>query len=171
VVASPARSRSGHALLANDPHIGFSKPSTWYEAHIVSPELEVYGHFLSFIPSPILGHTRDIAWAITMSTVDDMDFYREMRNPQDPKQIFVRGKWMPLEERIEILEKWDGRSDVSSNGAALYNQWRSQILRFTLLDEMGEQRFEVFCSTANAWHFYKQLDLQSRVSVVGRRHD
>jgi penicillin amidase len=23
----------------NDPHMGFSQPGTWYEAHIVTPEI------------------------------------------------------------------------------------------------------------------------------------
>jgi penicillin amidase len=98
-VLSPKRSKSGYAILANDPHIGFSKPAIWYEAHISSPTLEIYGHFLSFIPFPILGHTRDIAWAITMSEIDDMDFYREKPG-------------IPLEQRTEkIVVK--GASDVS----------------------------------------------------------
>jgi penicillin G amidase len=372
-VAGPSRSKSGYALLANDPHIGFSKPSIWYEAHIVSPAMEVYGHFISFIPFPILGHTRDIAWAITMSEVDDMDFYREKVNPQDPHQVSFRGHWVPLEVREEritvkgnpdvvlpiqtgphgpliqhllaqkpdeliavkwqyhepdnrvletffrlthaktianytdalriakspglnlsyadksgniawwvlgqipdrpstsrpdmvmdgssgideylgyipfdsnphlvnpaegliitannkpaantayplhgyfqpserivqlarlldaqrewsaeefkrvqtnqdevfaaeqlslllprvrtpqgaieksafsILQRWNGRSDKSSTGAAIYNEWRSQILRLALLDELGEERFKAFCSIADAWHFYKRL--------------
>jgi penicillin amidase len=372
-VVSPRRSKSGRAILVNDPHIGFSKPSVWYEAHITSPTLEVYGHFVSFVPFPVLGHTRDIAWAITMSEVDDMDFYREKTNPQNPNEIFFRNQWVKLENRDEkivvrggndvvlkvqtgphgplvqrlfdrpaeqlismkwqnhepdnllletffdlahaktvagfsaalkkekapglnisyadragniawwvigqipirpansqpdmvldgasgadeylgyvpfaenphlvnpdngmiitannkpaqntpyalhgyfqpsegivqlqrllqtqeqwsredfmkiqtnqdevfaadqvpllvslvpppedglernayaVLQHWDGHSDVSSVGAAIYNEWRSQILRNTLLDELGEERFKVFCTTADAWHFYKRL--------------
>src|SRR6185369_3437652 len=89
-VLAPKRSKSGYAILANDPHIGFSKPAVWYEAHITSPTLEVYGHFLSFIPFPILGHTRNVAWAITMSEIDDMDFYREKPS-------------IPLEQRTEKI--------------------------------------------------------------------
>jgi len=110
-VVSPGRSKSGHAILANDPHIGFSKPAIWYEAHIVSPELEIYGHFLSLIPFPVLGHTRDIAWALTMSEMDDMDFYREKANPQNPGEIYVNGHWSELEERTETI-RVKGDKDV-----------------------------------------------------------
>jgi len=110
-VLAPSRSKSGHAILANDPHIGFSKPSVWYEAHLVSPTLEVYGHFMSFIPFPILGRTRDMAWAITMSEIDDMDFYREKQSDVDSKQVWFKGHWVNLAERAEtILVK--GRPDV-----------------------------------------------------------
>jgi penicillin amidase len=372
-VVSPKRSKSGQAILANDPHITFSKPAVWYEAHITSPSLELYGHFVSFVPFPILGHTRDIAWAITMSEIDDMDFYREKANPQDQNQIFFNNQWVKLETRDEtiavkggkdvvlnvktgphgplvqqlfnrtpgqlismkwqqhepgnlalealfdlshaktveqfaaalkkakapglnvsytdkvgniawwvmgqipirppnsqpdmvldgasgadeylgympfednphvinpddgiiitannkpiqngpstihgyfqpserivqlqrllqaqeqwsaedfmkiqtnqdevfavdqvplllslistpqdalersaytVLREWKGHSDITSVGAAIYNEWRSQILRKTLLDELGPERFKVFCSTADAWHFYKRL--------------
>src|ERR1051326_7307723 len=102
-VVSPKRSKSGQALLANDPHITFSKPAIWNEAHISSPDLDLYGHFVSFVPFPVLGHTRDIAWAITMSEVDDMDFYREKADPEDPNQIFVNNQWMHLESRDETI--------------------------------------------------------------------
>ena len=40
-VVSPKRSKSGQAILANDPHITFSKPAVWYEAHIASPTLDL----------------------------------------------------------------------------------------------------------------------------------
>jgi penicillin amidase len=372
-VVSPKRSKSGQALLANDPHITFSKPAVWYEAHITSPTLELYGHFVSFIPFAILGHTRDIAWAVTMSEIDDMDFYREKPNPRDPNQIVFKNEWVKLDSRDEkilvkggkdldfkvqtgphgplvqhlfsrtagelismkwqhhepgnlvldaffdlahaksvseyaaavkkakapglnisyvdeagniawwvmgqipirppnsqpdmvldgasgadeylgyvpfennphlinpdsgiiitannkptqnatstihgyfqpserivqlqrllqaqeqwsaddfmkiqtnqdevfaseqvplllsliqppqdalgrraytILQEWTGHSDVSSVGAAMYNEWRSEILRKTLLDELGPERFNIFCSLADAWHFYKRL--------------
>lgn len=111
-VVSPKRSKSGSAILANDPHIGFSKPAIWYEAHITSPTLEIYGHFLSFIPFPILGHTRDIAWAITMSEIDDMDFYREKADPQHANAIYFKGQSTQLEQRSEKIAV-KGAGDVS----------------------------------------------------------
>jgi penicillin amidase len=56
-----------------------------------------------------------------------------------------------------VLERWDGHSDMASVGAALFNEWRSQILRGAVLDEMGEERFTVFCKIADSGHFYKRL--------------
>ena len=37
-VTSGLRSKSERVILANDPHIGFSETSTWYEAHLKTPE-------------------------------------------------------------------------------------------------------------------------------------
>jgi penicillin amidase len=66
--------------LANDPHIGFSQPGTWYEAHIVTPDLELYGCYLAGTPST-LGHNREYAYGLTMFENDDIDLYQEENNP------------------------------------------------------------------------------------------
>ena len=72
-VISPEKSASGFATLANDPHIAFSNPSVWYEAHLKAPDFELYGHFVPIIPFALIGHNRDKAWALTMSTSDEID--------------------------------------------------------------------------------------------------
>ncbi len=45
------RSTSGFPILSNDPHISYSQPGIWFEAHLKTPTFETYGHFLSLIPS------------------------------------------------------------------------------------------------------------------------
>lgn len=35
-LVAPSRSATGHAMLANDPHLGLNTPSTFYEAHLLS---------------------------------------------------------------------------------------------------------------------------------------
>lgn len=102
-VLSPFRSQSGHALLANDPHIEFSNPGIWYEAHIDSPEYKIYGHFIPLIPFPIIGHDSLKAWALTMSEVDDMDLYVETFNPQNPKQVMFQKQWVDVHEYEEVI--------------------------------------------------------------------
>ena len=52
-VIAPKKTTTGKALLSNDPHIGFSKPGFWYEAHIKTPLFEMYGHYLPGIPSRV----------------------------------------------------------------------------------------------------------------------
>lgn len=72
-VIAPEKSASGKAMLANDPHIGFSHPGVWYEAHLKSPGFELYGHFVPVIPFALIGHNQEKAWALTMSNADDLD--------------------------------------------------------------------------------------------------
>ena len=97
-------SASGKPLLANDPHIGFAVPAVWYEAHIRTPEHEVYGHFLGGIPFPLLGHTPHHAWGLTMLMNDEIDFYREQVNPDNPMQVRVGNRWQDLEVHEEVIK-------------------------------------------------------------------
>ena len=85
-VISGDKTESGKVLFANDPHIGFSQPSIWFEAHIVTPNHEIYGYFLPNIPFPLLGHNREHAYGLTMFENDDIDFYKEENHPTDPNK-------------------------------------------------------------------------------------
>ncbi|MBA4153896.1 penicillin acylase family protein [Flavobacterium sp.] len=85
-VVGPQKTKSGKVLFANDPHIGFSQPGTWYEAHIITPDYEMYGYYLAGTPFPLLGHNRDYAYGLTMFENDDMDLFLETNNPQNENQ-------------------------------------------------------------------------------------
>lgn len=100
---APARSASGQALLANDPHLSHGLPGIWYEAHLVTPTHEVSGMTLAGLPLVILGHNRDIAWGFTNVMLDAADFFVEHLNPDDPGQVMYRGRWTPLETRTETI--------------------------------------------------------------------
>lgn len=108
---SPQRSQSGKSLFANDPHIGFSSPSVWMEAHIQTPEFELYGHYLPLVPFAVLGHNQSHAWGLTMSMVDDMDLYREVLD-KEKKTVLFKGKAVPYKEWIETI-KVKGEPDVT----------------------------------------------------------
>ncbi len=82
-VIAPEKTRTGSVIFANDPHIAFAQPSVWYEAHIHTPDYEMYGYYLAGIPFPLLGHNRDYAYGITMFENDDIDFYEEENHPTD----------------------------------------------------------------------------------------
>jgi len=76
-VVGPQRTKNGKVIFANDPHIGFSQPSVWYQAHLITPEREMYGFHLALSPFPLLGHNYDYAYGLTMLENDDIDFYSE----------------------------------------------------------------------------------------------
>jgi penicillin amidase len=85
-VIAPPKTKNKKVIFANDPHIGFSQPGTWYEAHIVTPDFELYGCYLAGTPFPLLGHNRKYAYGLTMFENDDVDFYQEENNPNDNNQ-------------------------------------------------------------------------------------
>lgn len=102
-LVSGRRSASGFPILANDPHITYSHPGVWYEAHLKTPDYESYGHFLSILPFPILSHNRERGWGLTMSLIDDMDLYREKIDPKF-KSYEWKGKQYAYKEHLEIIK-------------------------------------------------------------------
>ena len=101
---APSRSKNGHALLANDPHLELSLPSIWYEAHLVVPgALDVYGVTIPGASGIVLGFNRDVAWGFTNTGADVVDFYREtVDDAEHPARYKLDGAWHPMELRVEV---------------------------------------------------------------------
>ena len=100
-VLSGDRTASGKVLFCNDAHMAYASPSVWYEAHVVTPELEYYGNHIGGLPFPVIGHTRDHAWGVTMFVNDEIDLFRETI---EGDTYYHNGEWLPLEIRTETLE-------------------------------------------------------------------
>jgi penicillin amidase len=85
-VIGAQKTKNNKVILANDPHIMFSQPCTWYEAHIATPGYEMYGYYLAGAPFPLLGHNKDYAYGLTMFENDDLDLFQEENNPKNSNQ-------------------------------------------------------------------------------------
>ncbi len=88
-VIGSEKTQSGKVIFANDPHISYGQPSVWYEAHIKTPEYEMYGYHLALTPFPLLGHNRGYAYGLTMFENDDVDFFFEENHPTNPDQYKI----------------------------------------------------------------------------------
>ncbi len=100
---SGRRTVSGKPLLAGDPHIAYSAPSVWYEAHLSAPGFELYGHHQALNPIALLGHNTQFGWSLTMFQNDDIDLIAEKVNPENPNQVWYRDQWVNLETRSETI--------------------------------------------------------------------
>jgi penicillin amidase len=100
---SGRRTASGKPLLAGDPHIGFSVPAVWYEAHLTAPGFDLYGHYQALNPVALLGHNRQFGWSLTMFENDDIDLVAEKVNPDNAKQVWAQDQWVDLTERTETI--------------------------------------------------------------------
>jgi len=103
---SSARSASGAALLASDPHTqGPDLPGLWYIVglHAADTGLGVVGVTAPGVPGVAMGHTRDAAWAITSSGVDLRDHYIERVHPDDDRQYLTPDGWRPFDVRAETI--------------------------------------------------------------------
>lgn len=103
-VLAGSKTASGKPILANDPHISFTNPSIWYEAHIHYGDYENYGYHFPPIPVALLGHNEDRGWGITMFANDDVDLYVEKFHPQNPRQVMYKGEWIQCDVAEEELK-------------------------------------------------------------------
>lgn len=78
---SAERSTSGFPLLANDPHLSLNMPSTFYQVHLRSRDLDVIGGGFAGAPFVIVGHNRFIAWGATTNPMDVTDTFQEQVVP------------------------------------------------------------------------------------------
>ena len=110
-VIAGKRTASGKPVLAGDPHIAFSAPAVWYEAHLTAPGFELYGHYQALNPFALLGHNTEFGWSLTMFENDDVDLIAEKINPANPNQVSIKGQWVDLTTRTETI-KVKGQADV-----------------------------------------------------------
>jgi penicillin G amidase len=106
-VIAPKKTKNGKVIFANDPHIGFSQPGTWYEAHLVTPDFELYGCYLAGTPYPLLGHNREYAYGLTMFENDDIDLYQEENNPTDKNAYKTPNGFSSYEIRKKTIKVKD----------------------------------------------------------------
>jgi len=111
-VIAPQKTKNGKVIFANDPHIAFSQPATWYEAHIVVPDYEIYGYYLAGTPFPLLGHNHDYAYGLTMFENDDVDLFQEEENPDNKNQYKTAGGFQDYKIRKETIKVKDSADVV-----------------------------------------------------------
>lgn len=79
-VVSGARAGGGPALLASDMHLGLGVPGIWFRQslhYLVNGEpVDVWGVGLPGVPAMIVGSNGHVAWGITNSYGDWLDFVR-----------------------------------------------------------------------------------------------
>jgi penicillin G amidase len=110
-VIAPEKTKNGKVIFANDPHIAFSQPCTWFEAHLVVPDYEIYGYYLAGTPFPLLAHNRQYVYGLTMFENDDLDLFQEEDNPNNKKQYKTANRFQNFTIRKEIIKVKDS-SDV-----------------------------------------------------------
>jgi len=103
-VISGQKTKSGKVLFANDTHIGYAQPSVWYEVHMETPDLKLYGNFLAGVPFPLVAHNDHHSWGLTIFPADGTDLYRE--TIEDGKVLY-KNEWTDLITRSETLNVKD----------------------------------------------------------------
>ena len=127
-VIAPKKTKNGKVIFANDPHIQFSQPCTWYEAHIVVPDYEVYGYYLAGTPFPLLGHNHNYAYGLTMFENDDVDLFQEEENPNNKNQYKTVDGFKNYKIRKEIIKVKDTADVVLEVRETLHGPIMNDVL-------------------------------------------
>lgn len=101
---SGEHTRSGQAMLANDPHLEVNRlPNVWYEVCLESAGTDEYGVGFSMagLPALLVGRTRHLAWGATYTFMDAVDSWVE----ECREGRFRRGEdeWVAFSERRETV--------------------------------------------------------------------
>lgn len=75
VAVGPARSASGAALLANDPHLGLNLPNLWLIVGMRSPSFHAVGAMVPGLPFLGFGRNPDLAWGGTNLRAASSDLF------------------------------------------------------------------------------------------------
>lgn len=150
-----SRSATGKPILANDPHLEFSFPSTWYQVHLQGGAMDVIGVSLPGVPTVIIGHNQQIAWGVTNLGFDVQDLYIEKLDVNSGRYLF-RGAIEQARPEVEQITVKDGpvqtmQAWITRHGAASINdRGRMLALRWTAT-EQGFQFPFVEINTAKNW--------------------
>jgi penicillin amidase len=102
--ADDSRSATGSTLLANDPHLRFTAPATWYLARLQLSTGGVIGTTIPGIPAIMAGRSEHIAWGLTSSYLDDQDLFIEEINPDNREQYRTPDGFKNFITRRSIIE-------------------------------------------------------------------
>ncbi len=97
------RTRNGHPLLANDPHLRLSLPSTWYQIQLSGPAVNVCGVSLPGVPNVIIGFNQHVAWGITNVGADVTDWYKITFRDASQQEYAYENGWRKTKRKIEHI--------------------------------------------------------------------
>ncbi|MCA9170682.1 MAG: penicillin acylase family protein, partial [Planctomycetales bacterium] len=112
---SPARSASGGALLASDPHLEINRlPAIWYEAVLRWNDHYVMGASLPGCPLFAVARTDKLAWGVTYMKGDTIDFFIEDCRPGGATGWqYRRGEeWLDFRRHDETINRKGGTAEV-----------------------------------------------------------
>lgn len=165
---SGKKSASGFAMLANDPHLGLSEPSKWYEMHLKGGSLDVAGVSLLGAPGIIIGHNHFIAWGMTNVMADDADFFIEKEDSLDHSRYEYKGLLKSFETYddtifvkdsdavpITLRESVHGPIINDVNPTAKGFSQSPLALRWTG-EDMSDELYSIYCiNKAQSWKEFK----------------
>jgi penicillin amidase len=102
-VVSGSKTQSGKPILSNDPHLGLTLPSIWFEIQIKTPAFNSYGVSFPGLPGVVIGFNDSISFGFTNAGRDVKDYYEIQFRDTDKKEYWFDSAWKPTTRRLEQI--------------------------------------------------------------------
>lgn len=113
---SGGHSADGHAILANDIHLGLGVPNIWYRAQFNYPDpdqpqhkIKVTGITLPGVPFMVVGSNGHVAWGFTNSYGDWVDLVRLHVDVHRPDKYLTAYGWRAFVHHKETIRVAGGK--------------------------------------------------------------
>ena len=100
----PQKTLNGNPILCNDPHLGLTLPSIWFEIQLQCPDFNAYGVSLPGLPGIIIGFNENVAWGETNVGQDVLDWYAIKWADKEKQTYHFDGGTRQVESREEIIQ-------------------------------------------------------------------
>lgn len=117
---APSKSADSVAILCNDPHLALKLPSIWYQMHLNTPTMNVYGVAIPGAPGIIIGFNENIAWGVTNGTRDVKDYYKIHFRDSNREEYMLDSTWVKTNKVIEEIKI---RGAESVTDTVIYTHW------------------------------------------------
>lgn len=107
-----SKTKSKRPILCNDPHLGLSLPSLWYEMQITTPTYSAYGATFPGSPAIIIGFNNNIAWGVTNAGRDVKDYYELQFKDSTLKEYWFNTQWQKADIRTEVIKIKDSKDSL-----------------------------------------------------------
>ena len=160
---SPSKTKNGHAILCNDPHLQLNLPALWFEVQLQSPTQNVYGASLPGAPGVVIGFNDSISWGVTNGGRDVRDWYNITWRLGKREEYRYNDGWLKIDKKIEVI-KVKGEDDFidtvfwTIHGPMVYTgfgenkgDWENLAMRWAAIDASND--FKTFYLLNHAKNF------------------
>ncbi len=166
---SAARSASGRAMLANDPHLDNRiLPGMFHPVGLFAPGIQAVGATLPGLPGLLVGRTQHVAFGVTNAYGDVQDVYVETLDPANPQHYLEGGRSLPFARREEVVQIKDSKAPGGMREQPL-------VVRYTrrgpvISDHAGPRGDRVLVLRTTAWEKHApQLGIEGLLDAANAR--
>ena len=158
---SAERSGEDTTRLLINSHQPLTGPVAWYEAHVIAEQgWNIQGGLFPGTPVILHGFSENLGWANTVNHIDLSDSYLLSRNPDNPNQYKLDGKWVNFDKREVTLSiklwgdfRFQAKRMVlrSKHGPVIESGDKTYALRYSGMGEI--RQFEQYMRLSEAENF------------------